>query len=379
VQQFLDNVTLNGVKETQEGYLVADAFAVRTGIQKYAGFEVGRPELPVVNVYRPETEVFSADTLRSFSHVPVTNDHPNVAVTAENWKDFAVGEASTEVLRDGEKMRIPLVLKDKSVIADVKNGKRELSAGYSCELVGEDGIAPDGTPYQAKQVNIRANHIAVVKHGRAGSEFRIGDGASNWGVAPLTEDANAMNLRPFVVDGITIQVTDQGADALTKYQQRLADTAAQLESLKTQHAAEIATKDAKIGELTVELQQAKDAAPTAQMLDAMAAERSAVIDAAKRLKADIVTDSKSLADIRKEAVAAKFGDELVKDASEDTIKGMFLAATKDAAAPDPVRDTLMHRDARPGPQQVQDSQTEYETRLRDAWIYGPNGAPAKAQ
>lgn len=376
MQQFLDiGGTIKGVKMTSEGYLIADAYAVRTGIQKYAGYEVGKPELAVVNVYRDEKEVFAHDTLQSFSHAPITNDHPTVAVTADNWKDLAVGEASTEVLRDGEKMKIPLVLKDKGVIEAVQAGKRELSAGYACDLVWEDGVAPDGTPYQAKQVNIRANHIAVVQRGRAGKEFRIGDNADGWGAAPITDEETPMNLRSIVVDGITIQVTDQGADAITKLQGQLADKDKQIADAETAHATTVKAKDTEIGELKVKLADAEKAKPTAQQLDALATERANVIDAAKKLKSDIQVDGKTLADIRKEAVAARFGDEMVKDASEDMISGMFTAATKDASAPvDPVRGVLLSRDAKP---QTADSQTTYENRVTDAWKHGPAGAPAQ--
>lgn len=363
MQKFQDSVSLSGVKISGEGFLIADAFAVRTGIQKYAGYEVGRPDLAVVNVYRAEDEVFSAATLRSFSHTPITNDHPKVAVTADNWKDLAVGEASTEVLRDGGRMKIPLIVKDRAAIADVQSGKRELSAGYDCELVWEDGVTSDGTAYQAKQVNIRANHIAIVQRGRAGSEFRIGDSADGWGAAPITDEETPMNLRTIVVDGISIQVTDQGAEAISKLQGQLNDLRTELNT----STATLATKDAKIGELTIELKQAKDAAPTAQQLDALAAQRSTVVDAAKKLKSDIVTDGKTLADIRKEAVAAKFGDDMVKDSSEDTISGMFMAATKDAAPNpgiDPVRQALLNRDSAVV---VNDNgQDAYEARIRDA-------------
>lgn len=374
--KFQDSVTLEGVKITGEGYLVADAFAVRTGIQKYAGYEVGRPDLAVVNVYRSADEVFSVATLQSFSHTPVTNDHPSVAVTKDNWKDLAVGEASTDVLRDGGKMKIPLILKDAAAIAAVQSGKRELSAGYGCELVWQDGVTEDGTAYQAKQVNIRANHIAIVQRGRAGSEFRIGDSADSWGAAPITDEETPMTTRTVVVDGISILTTDQGAEAIAKLQGQVAKLVGDAATAATAHAAELTAKDTKIGELTVELKTAKDAAPTAAILDALATERATVIDAAKKLKSDIVTDGKDLATIRKEAVAAKFGDEMVKDASADTVVGMFMAATKDAAGTvDPVRQTLVNRDSAAP---VKDSQTVYENRLQDAWKHGPAGAPAAA-
>lgn len=361
--KFQDSVTLSGVKITGEGYLVADAFAVRTGIQQYAGYEVGRPDLAVVNVYRSADEVFSAATLQSFSHTPVTNEHPKEAVTKDNWKDLAVGEASTDVLRDGGKMKIPLILKDASAIVAVQSGKRELSAGYGCELVWQDGVTEDGTAYQAKQVNIRANHIAIVQRGRAGSEFRIGDSADAWGAAPIIADEETkMNLQKITFDGITIEVTDAGAQAIAKLQGQIEKLVADAATATTALAA----KDTKIGELTVELKTAQDAKPTAAILDALATERQTVIDAAKKIKADIVTDGKDLAAIRKEAVASKFGDDMVKDASADTVNGMFLAATKDAGTTvDPVRQTLVNRVSDAAP--AGNTQDAYEARTRDAW------------
>src|SRR5690606_29290937 len=103
-------------------------------IQLYAGYEVGKPELPVVRVYRPSDEVFSKDALATYPHKPITNDHPAEPVSAENWKDHAVGFIGDEVARDGEFVRIPLMLADARAIADIEAGKRELSAGYTCEL-----------------------------------------------------------------------------------------------------------------------------------------------------------------------------------------------------------------------------------------------------
>lgn len=370
--KFQDKGTLSGVHITPEGYLVADAFAVRTGIQQYAGIEVGRPDLTVVNVYRSADEVFSADTLRSFSHVPVTINHPSVAVTSENVRDLAVGEASTEVLRDGGRMKIPLIVKDAAAVTMVTTGdQRELSAGYGCELVWEDGVTEDGTAYQAKQVNIRANHIAIVRRGRAGPEFRIGDSADAWGVAPIIADEETkMNLPKITFDGITIEVTDAGAQAIAKLQGQIATLVADAATA----ASTITAKDTEIGGLKIELKTAQDAKPTAAILDALATERQTVIDAAKKIKADIVTDGKDLPTIRKEAVAAKFGDDMVKDQSVDAVAGMFLAATKDSGnTVDPVRQTLVNRDS---VTPIKDTQVVYENRLQDAWKHGPAGAPA---
>lgn len=368
MHKFRDSVTLSGVKITGEGFLIADAFAVRTGIQKYAGYEVGRPDLAVVNVYRAEDEVFSVSTLQSFSHVPVTNDHPSVAVTKDNWKDLAVGEASTDVLRDGQRMKIPLVLKDAGAIAAVQSGKRELSAGYACDLVWEDGLTPDGEAYQAKQTNIRANHVAIVQRGRAGSEFRIGDSAANWGVAPITADEETpMNLRTVVIDGLSIQTTDQGAEAITKLQGQIAKLTGDASTVTATHTAAIVAKDTEIGDLKVKLADAEKKLPDAATITKMVADRATLIDTASKIAKDVKFDGLTDAEIRKLAVAAKFGDDMVKDASEAEIAGMFKAATKDGTtgAIDPVRNALQNRvnDAAP----KGNGQDAYVARLTDAW------------
>jgi hypothetical protein len=55
----------------------------------------------------------------------------------------------------------------------------------------------------------------------------------------------------------------------------------------------------------------------------------------KAIDAKIDPKGKSDADLRKAAVAAKLGDEMVKDASDDMIAGMFKAIAKDVKSADP--------------------------------------------
>jgi len=124
--KFTDAASLAGTRRRNDGYLVADARVARTGIQLYAGYEVGKPEMPVVRVYRPDAEVFSRDTLASFAHRPVTNDHPEEPVTADNWREHAVGQTADEIARDGQFIRVPLMVADAATIKAIEDGKREL-------------------------------------------------------------------------------------------------------------------------------------------------------------------------------------------------------------------------------------------------------------
>ncbi|MBP2238095.1 hypothetical protein J2Z31_004622 [Sinorhizobium kostiense] len=58
--RFIDASTIAGTRRTADGYLVADVRTARTGIQLYAGHEVGKPQMQVVKVYRPELPASAA-------------------------------------------------------------------------------------------------------------------------------------------------------------------------------------------------------------------------------------------------------------------------------------------------------------------------------
>lgn len=172
----MDRAPLERVRKLADGRIAAVARFARSGVYTYSGAEVGRPHLSSVNVYRPESEVFSQDAMASFGHKAVTFHHPSDGVSAANWSKVSVGFTEGKIARDGGYVEIPLMLADAQAVGAYERGEaRELSAGYSCDLVWGDGIAPDGTAYQATQRNIRGNHIALVPLGRAGSECRIGD------------------------------------------------------------------------------------------------------------------------------------------------------------------------------------------------------------
>src|SRR5689334_20323368 len=102
-------ITFDATKRTADGYLAASARVARTGIQIYTGRECGKPELDFVRVYRPESEVFKADAIKTFAHRPITDDHPHIPVTADNWQRLSKGHTGEEVVRDGKFIRVPML------------------------------------------------------------------------------------------------------------------------------------------------------------------------------------------------------------------------------------------------------------------------------
>ncbi len=339
--QFTDAVTVSGTRRTSDGYLVAEAKAVRTGIQLYLGDEVGKPEMQVVRVYRPAEEVFSDASLQSFTHAPVTDDHPKDAVTSANWKDLAVGEVSTAAKKDGEWVWLPLILKDAAAISKVEGDKRELSAGYTCELVWGDGVTPDGQQFDAKQTNIKINHLAIVDRARAGSQARIGDGAT-WGVSPFTPDhkpteEKIMTLKTVTVDGIPVEVTDQGATVIGTLQSRLADANTKFTAAETAHQTALAAKDAELAKKDAKIDELAGKVLSDADLDKKVQARADLVSVAKAIAKDVKVEGLSDAAIRKAVVVAKLGDAAIAGKADAYIDARFDLLVEDAAkgAPDP--------------------------------------------
>ena len=359
--QLFDAISLNdaNVRFTDDGYMVANPRVARTGIQQYLGSELGRPDIPVINVYRPPEAVFAADAMHSYAYRPVTNDHKGT-ITADNWKDHATGQTGGEVIRDGDFVRVPLVLMDGATIAAYKSGKRELSMGYEAEIEFADGVTPTGETYNAIIKSMKMNHLALVDAARGGDQLRIGDANSN--VQPT--GANEMpELKKIMVDGLTVETTEQGAQALTKLQSQLADANAALTAGKAAHVADVARLEA-------ERDAARAAVLNDAQIEARATARAALLDTAKRITAQDAAAfaGKSDAEIRRAVVVAKVGDAAIAGKSDDYVAARFDLLAEDAAragAADPIRAHMLQQD---GKTTVADNgQTSYEQRLADAW------------
>lgn len=364
--EFLDKATLTGVRETDNGYLVAEVNCARTGIQKYLGSEIGLIDSNIVNVYRDESEVFNKASLASFVGKPVTDDHPANEVTADNWKQYARGQIGEGVLRNGEYIRVPITLMDADTIKKVKDGKVEISMGYSADIEFVDGVTHTGEAYQAKQKNIRINHLAVVEHGRAGSKCRIGD--TQWGTSPINQviGDKQMTTKTVTVDGLTVETTEQGAAAIAKLQNDVQAAAQKLNDANSAHAKEVADKDAEIAKKDAEIEALKDKQLSDADIDKRVSERADLIAQAKALH-DADYAGKSTAEIKKIAVAAHVSNEInLDDKSEAYIDARFdvLVENTDDDKQDKFADAMKNNQS----QQVNDNgQADYETRTANAW------------
>lgn len=364
--QFTDRATFDGtLRKTDDGW-VAQARVARGGnVQVYRGSEMGFADRQLVRVYRPETEVFDRKAFATYARKPITMGHPSGGVTPETWKDLAVGEIDRDVVRDGEFVSVPLLFRDAKAVDEMQasDGPRELSMGYDANVELKEGISPAGEHYDAVMSDFKMNHVAVVPVARGGSELRIGDGAVKWGASPVHDAAKKepqmADLRKIMVDGLSVETTDAGAQAIEKLTKKIADDAVvaskALTDGKAAHDKDSATKDAEIADLRAKV--LTDAA-----LDAKVAARAELVGKAKALVADVDTAGKSDADIRKAVVVAKRGAAMA-DKSAAYIDAAFDLLTEDAGD-DPVRNAL--KDART----VEDSAKFYTQRdadLSNAW------------
>lgn len=123
----------------------------------------------IYKIYRPLEEIEkSKDT---YNLKALTDDH--IAITPESPAQHRMLGTSGESVRiEGRELLNTIAIwngKGRQYIEDadkgLESGKKDLSCGYAYELVKEPGIF-DGTPYDFKMVNLRCNHIALVKKGR---------------------------------------------------------------------------------------------------------------------------------------------------------------------------------------------------------------------
>lgn len=369
--KFNDRVSVGDVKELKEGYLVATAKVARTGVQEYLAqelgdiaFDAGFKPNQVVRVNRPEESVFDSDTLNSITRVPVTVNHPDENVTAENWANLAVGEVGDSVRRDGEWIVVNPMIKDSAAIKAAKTTHKEISMGYTADIVP----CADRSIADFEMKNIRMNHLALVPRGRAGHEARIGD---SWGANPIMDNQPGASPTNRIGGHMTTKTVVLGDKAV----QVLVEDAAEVERFKTESAKMLAdaesklkstieAKDAELGELKAKLAEAEKSVADAKNLDidALVAARSELVEQVKAIDSAIDVVGKGDAELRKMAVAKKYGDAMVVSASDAEIAAMFKIAAKDAKA-NPVAEAFKSGVSFVNDQTIGDAHAAYLKRL----------------
>lgn len=330
VKSVADELIADGFDDylSPEGFC-ADVWAARTGVQDYSN------GLETWGEFRSLDEVGSPASLASWSLKAFTDDHPDELVTPENYRQYAVGSVGENACMvqgpDGQHyVKVKIFVGDIGTLRKIRDGKVELSAGYTVVPLDKAGIDPvSGRRYRFCQTAIRINHLALVDAGRAGPLARINIDSA-WEVTAhedtmtidqLSPEQGAMalssilsylspespeaqtaaletaagvfgveastiaeGLAPFVkmsepeemdlivdiAEGLAVKMSPAQRAAWDAIQARRVDAAADIDRLQTALAsrdAEVASLDRSIQRLTADLDMRERAALVAQIAD----------------------------------------------------------------------------------------------------------------
>lgn len=340
-----DTFTIDGkLNRTPEGFLRTDATATRAGVFRYRNLD-GSERLEL----RADSEVFIEDSLNTLKMVPMTNDHPMVGrVTADNARSLQVGFTGENVRAEKPFVKVPVVVTDGKAVNDVEAGKVELSCGYFCDVVKEDGMY-NGEKYTHKQTNIRYNHVAIVNKGRAGSDVKLKldsfrtDSETDIAFRVDSEDEfctdckkkktdctcksrkdsknnntsskkekRKMSIKK--IDGIEYEGAQEIINRLDKLEAELIENNKKLATAEAARDAEKARADKAEAELKTLPQKIAEAATARRNLEAAA---SKVL--AKDTKLDSMTDDQ----IKAAVIAARFPEVKLDGKSADYVSALF--------------------------------------------------------
>jgi len=323
-------------KLTDAGQMHVPCAFARTGSQLYTAGQLGltnRDAKEIVTVWRDEADVFAEDSLESFRSAPVTIGHPkdadgkSIAVSADNSKELQVGMLEGMPVRDEDTLGGTLILTAKEAIDALEDGTQELSAGYLCDIEEVEG--------KLFQRNIRANHIAIVAKGRAGSSCRISDEAIDLADEAVLADA-----------GVEVKIKEEVKKTFT------ADEFDAQVALVTDAEAQLALADVKISELQGSLEEREALLSDAkeELAAAKVAAKEGVVERCEAIEnARLVADmrdvaDKSVSEIHRMVVADQMPTKDLEGKSDDFVAAIFEMLV-DAAKGETPMSKLMAKEA----------------------------------
>lgn len=169
----------------ENGYLhVAVSNITKEQVVPYMGDTIpgweklGLEPKKVYMLYRPAEELEKAAP--TFNGLPLSLDHWDM--DASNLPhDKIVGSLGTDAKFEAPYLTNSLTITDANAIKRVQSGEfRDISAGYMCDVEMKGGVF-GGQSYDGVMRNIRGNHVALVREGRAGHDVRVADSAMKGG------------------------------------------------------------------------------------------------------------------------------------------------------------------------------------------------------
>lgn len=205
---------------THQGFLRVDSVIGRPGVLTYT-----QPDGSVRRELRLPEDLQKTASLDTARGIPVTNGHPQqseIPLCPGNVKFHEVGHTGESVVFEGDQVKTAVTVKDARALAEIDQGKIQLSPGYFKSLEYSPGVWVDdngvGHAYDAIQRDIRYDHVAIVQNGRAGSGVALGLSTDGLDYEPVPKEGSAgggtMAVQLTLDGGIQVQIQDAGTAGL---------------------------------------------------------------------------------------------------------------------------------------------------------------------
>lgn len=311
-------------KITEGGYLNGRAVVTTIGVFPYL-----QKDGSIIYELRAPEEVFDPESLETLKMIPITNNHPVEKVTQDNIDKLQKGTTGNSVEHDAYSVSIPISIKDKEAVQDVKDKKRALSCGYRTVLVFDSGVW-NGIKYDARQTNIRYNHIAIVEKGRAGDAavMKIDHAINNDDMVVLNINRKgdlkmSENLIKIKLDGVDFTAEKEVVQAYNKLSTKLDFMEKEKEDFKVKISRLEAERDAKNDEIET-LKTNKKNENNDDVVNALVNEKIMLVRAAEKLNVEFsMADSHE--DIMKKIILHKKPDISLDKKDINYLKAYFDA------------------------------------------------------
>ena len=306
-------------KLNSEGFLAGKAPVTNVGVFTYV-----QEDGSLIRELRSPEEVFDESSLESLRLKPLTNDHPNEAVNPENIKNLQVGSLGDSIDYDSFRVFAPITITESQAIQDTKDGKRALSCGYKTDLIFESGVWM-GVAYDAKQTNIRYNHIAIVDQGRAGDDaiMRMDSKQSIGKIINHKTKEDKMPLKKITLDGVPREAEAEVLTALNDANKRADSVQAEKDSLQGKLDASQEENQA--------LKKKLDSSIDSEKLDSLVANRIALLKVCEEAGVKVKADS-SDSDLKKAVILSVSPKADLTEKSEAYIDGRFDTSVESIVA-----------------------------------------------
>ena len=244
--------------KTPEGYFKCLGTFATEGILEYL-----MPDGSIRREFRSKEE--NEKALSLWKLLPVTLEHPPGLLDSKNVKQHQVGMTDSNVYMNGGYVTGPLIVNDFEAVQSIERGDTlELSSGYGCEVIRKPGIW-QGKPYEFIQINVKPNHVALTRKGRAGPDVALHLDSDDKDVA-YQIDSNDTNvayqttnkhksMASLTIKGATYEVDPLIASVVSGHISDLEKQAIKADSLsekETELDKQIASLQQQIEELTEE-------------------------------------------------------------------------------------------------------------------------------